>query len=315
MTRGTLWIEITIAGSLYVMSLFFMFAGIYGNSYLGYEAHRFNSYLTYVAVGVVALSYIVGFVAHRVIQIFNWRLLRWARLTTVKAPKSSLKKERTSRLTRFDEFVIRDEKDNPNGDPKSLEERMAGETVIWALNPQRIHNEIDFQFGQVALLRSLIWSTLLLASSVLFWRIRTGHHATAFAYGLVSLAFLVFWVCLLLASRRQSTQYEMIRDNALEAARRLGGSLVPSLSPTSGRAGDHVMVKSYTFGKTKENCTVTFGGQPAKLFAWEPTRIDVLVPEGGTLGDVNVRVMVCEMSDDTGIANMQFTFRFKVLKS
>src|SRR5580692_11752228 len=70
MTAATLWIEMTIAGSVYVASLFFFVLALrYPHLNLEGLATRFNPYLTYVAVGLVALSYVFGFVAHRVIQV------------------------------------------------------------------------------------------------------------------------------------------------------------------------------------------------------------------------------------------------------
>jgi hypothetical protein len=177
MTRATLWIEMTIAGSVYVATLFFLLAWIYCVGDLRTLATQLEPYKTYVGVAVVAISYIFGFVAHRAIQMVNWRLWKLGVLTGI--------------VGRIDENVIRDGDDQCKQKPKALEKRMAEETAIWALDPQRIHREIDFQFAQVALLRSLIWSTPFLALSILLWRLTTWHHATALVYALVSLWLLV----------------------------------------------------------------------------------------------------------------------------
>jgi hypothetical protein len=56
MTKGTLWIEMTIAGSVYVAALFFLVMGCwYPGLRLESLAHRGQPYLTYVAVAAVAL--------------------------------------------------------------------------------------------------------------------------------------------------------------------------------------------------------------------------------------------------------------------
>ena len=55
MTAATLWIEMTIAGSVYVVSIFFFVMAIwYPNLNLECLANRAHDFLTYVAVGFVA---------------------------------------------------------------------------------------------------------------------------------------------------------------------------------------------------------------------------------------------------------------------
>jgi len=196
MTTGTLWIEMTIAGSVYVASLFFWVMG-WRRIGLNPEsfAHSFEQYLTYLAVSAVGLSYIFGFVAHRIIQIVNLRLGRWKPIKYLAG--------------RIEKIAIRDENDTGEQVRDGLKERMAREVDIWTLDPPRTHREIDFQFAQVALLRSLIWSVPFLAVSVFYWRLRTWHHVHVVWHDYriaLTACFgpLLFWALLLFAYCRQS---------------------------------------------------------------------------------------------------------------
>jgi hypothetical protein len=254
MTAGTLWIEMTIAGSVWVACLFFQIMAWWLWWYPGESlAKLITPYLTYIAVAVVALSYIFGFIAHRVIQIFNWRLLeRW--------------KWQKRLRDRIDDFVVLDQDDKDKRGPKVLKERMVGETDIWDLDPHRLHREIDFQFAQVALLRSLAWSTLFLAVSILWWHLRIGHYAAARVYVLAPLWVVCFWVLLFLASRRQSRQYDMIREAALDVAQKHAGKVAPSPSQPSEPASTAPLIATVTISgasgtganfEVKFNCPVT----------------------------------------------------------
>ena len=104
---------------------------------------------------------------------------------------------------------------------KEVTDRMHGEMVIWEMSPERIHHEIDFQFAQVALLRSLAVSVLCLIFSVRAWWLSAGQPAWPSAYWK---CILVFYVLLFLAFWRQSFQYDRIRDEALAAGRGMRAS-------------------------------------------------------------------------------------------
>jgi hypothetical protein len=304
-TAGKLWIEMTIAGSVYVASLFFWVMGLrYPCLNLECLAQRFDPFLTYIAVAGVALSYIFGFVAHRAIQIVNGRLWKCGLFRKL--------------VENIDLGVVRDWDDKRKQKPKALQKRMAEEALIWALDPQRIHRELDFQFAQVALLRSLAWSVpwLFISISFWFWRFRTVHNVLAFTYWI---CFLVFYVFLFLAFRRQSSQYEMIRSDAVAGGRRHMGCLVPSLSPTYGPGGTVVTIKGIDFGKASEKNKITFEHPTTHTSVnlnatiWEPTWILVSVPADAATGVGKFHITISGASDSKVGFEMKFTCPFMVL--
>lgn len=262
----------TIAGAVYVASVFFVVAWIYGAKVCNLEvfARHLEPYKTYVGVAAVALSYIFGFVAHRFIQIASWP---WRWLAQRKPCKQI-----NGILNRL-------------AGAKELTDRMHEEMVIWETSPQRIHHEIDFQFAQVALLRSLAVSVPCLVFSIRAWRLSAGLLAWPPVYWT---CILVFYGLLILAFWRQSFQYDRIRDEAFIVGKRYVGHLVPSLSPVSGPVKTAVTIKGINFGETKGS--VTFDGRPVPPLGiiWEPTRIVVLVPEevGGSDDTLDRAVLI-----------------------
>jgi hypothetical protein len=254
MTAGTLWIEMTIAGFVYVASLFFLLVGVSSVGDLESLAHQLEPYLTYVAVAVVGLSYIFGFVAHRIIQIASQRLEHMGEWCVSKCI-----------LKGFDYVALA----GVAGE-KDLRKRMKDEMALWEMDPQRIYREIDFQFAQVALLRSLLVSVPLLALSIHYLRFATGHPLA------VVIGVLFLYGCILLAFRRQSVQYDAIRQDAVDVGKRHTSRLV--LSP-SGPAGTLVTIKGIDFGKTQENSTVTINGVVLTPIDWDSAHIVVPLPK------------------------------------
>jgi hypothetical protein len=78
MTAATLWIEMTMAGSVYVASLLILIVACYDPKlHIGALAVRFRDLLPYAGVAAVGISYVFGFVAHRFIQILISRKDYW----------------------------------------------------------------------------------------------------------------------------------------------------------------------------------------------------------------------------------------------
>ena len=247
----------TIAGSVYVASLFFFVLALrYPHLNLEGLATRFNPYLTYVAVGLVALSYVFGFVAHRVIQVaIDGRKI-------VKLWWQDLQLFPLNQQLPDEKKIVREE----------LRETLMEEMNIWALCSDRVHREMDFQFPQLALFRSLTVSSLLLAASIAYWC-----HPT---YLLADMSyFAVFYVLLILVFLRQSSQYKMIREDALFVARTHPDYWTPILSPNCGKEKSKVTIRGINFGDTKETCVVKFDNATADFDTWGPTQIIVLVPQ------------------------------------
>jgi len=278
----------TIAGSVYVASLFFWVMG-WRRIGLNPEsfAHSFEQYLTYLAVSAVGLSYIFGFVAHRIIQIVNLRLGRWKPIKYLAG--------------RIEKIAIRDENDTGEQVRDGLKERMAREVDIWTLDPPRTHREIDFQFAQVALLRSLIWSVPFLAVSVFYWRLRTWHHvhvvwhdyriALTACFGLFFLGSSLIRLLPPVLSVRNNSRF------ALRVARKRPDWWVPILTPISGPVGSLVTITGINFGLYAETSKVT----GADMETWEPTRIKVRVPRNATVRQkLTIEVHAVVPHTDTG---------------
>jgi hypothetical protein len=283
MTAGTLWIEVTIAGSIYVTSLFFWIMGWrYPAVSLEWFARSFQPYLAYVAVAFVALSYIAGFVAHRAIQIAKLFV------TQNNGIKNFLESGRWPRLS------------------SDLDERMGEETSIWALSPERIHHELDFQFAQLALLRSLLFSSPILALSVIFWRDRSCYDHL----GTVVLYFGGFYLCLVPSFLRQSRQYEKIRRKVLAVAHARADDTTPRFSPASGSVGETVTITGSNFGEAQGTSSVTFNGIPATPKRWDKTRVDVVVPANATIGDIVLAIS--EPSNAGATVTIKFSCQFKI---
>jgi len=257
MTAATLWIEMTIAGSVYVMSLCFLVMAIWYPS-LNFQslASRAHDFLGYVSVAFVALSYVFGFVAHRVIQ----GAIYWGRLLA--------EKYHDRRLSR---------NDRPNRRTlaaQQLAKTLMEEMEIWTRCSARVHREMDFQFTQRALLRSLAVSSLFLVASFCCWR-----RPTLQTHLLVGIAcFVAFYAGLIIALVRQSRQYKMIRGDALRVAREDPSYWTPMLSPDRGKAGTKITIRGINFGTFDQRCTVSFDNSSIPLAAWTPTEIAILVP-------------------------------------
>jgi hypothetical protein len=141
MTSGNLWLEITIAGFPYLLSFFFLVLSATGVKDLKAVTPD-KDYLPYISVGVVAASYVIGVLTHRLTQIVVPPLMGFL--------------ERRLRLSNLA---------NPQ-DPETLARNMAR---VWQRGSERLNKEIDFQFSLVALLRSLVLSLPILGLCISAW--------------------------------------------------------------------------------------------------------------------------------------------------
>lgn len=136
MTAATLWIEITIAGSVYLAALVFLCLRLLGIGRIPVVA---DDLLPYLAAGVVAASYILGMLMHRLLQ------LGWS-------------------------GVIRLRKTRPwLSDSDYFQAHYARDAIVWQFGSERLHRELDFQFALKALFRSLLVSIPFLAVTLSLW--------------------------------------------------------------------------------------------------------------------------------------------------
>jgi hypothetical protein len=70
MVAATLWIEITLAGSFYVLGTGFLYCGVYRINNL-HPVTSLNNLFPYFAFALIGLSYICGITVHRMTQILR----------------------------------------------------------------------------------------------------------------------------------------------------------------------------------------------------------------------------------------------------
>jgi hypothetical protein len=182
MTAPTLWLEITFAGFVYLIGIgFLVLAGyrIGDLRLLQPPAH----YLPYLSAGIVAASYVIGIVTHRLISAARKAIDRLVK------PAATVNRD-----TLWWADAIR----------------------IWQFGSQRVHREIDFHYGLFALLRSLTFSIPFTGLSVVVWMVRTGEPGRG---GILFLT-AAFWGPCYLAFRQQRSYFRLLRAAAEKDARR-----------------------------------------------------------------------------------------------
>lgn len=105
MIAATLWIEITIAGSIYIAALFFL-------ALLCLNVDSLSFLLTwkdaspYIIAAGVAASYIIGIVAHRMLQLYGPSVARFLGIRLVRYPTSALEEpEHAAQMTESGSIV------------------------------------------------------------------------------------------------------------------------------------------------------------------------------------------------------------------
>lgn len=177
-----LWLEITIAGFVYLIAFLFLVAAYFR---IG-DARIFVSvkdFVPYLSASSIAISYVFGIISHRVIQI----------LSSLFAP---------IRLLVF----RRDERNQKQTKEHELE--MARIRQYGSVRTQR---EIEIQFGWLVLLRSLILSVPLLGFTVVVWLVRTKMVGSEF----VIVIDLAFWVLCCFVYNRQRDNYYRVRVSSV----------------------------------------------------------------------------------------------------
>lgn len=183
MTATTLWIEITIGGSLYLVAVGFLILAGFGIKDLrSLEAAK--DYLPYLSACGVAASYIAGIVAHRLVQMLASPLL-----------------SRIERLLRITPLTERSDRNQV----------LTNMVKVWHSGSARLHRELDFQYALVALLRSLLLSVPFLGASISVWLVTAAPSRS----WLPVLSVVLLWPLCFAAYRRQWMQYRTIRNAAI----------------------------------------------------------------------------------------------------
>jgi len=182
MVTATLWIEITIAGFVYLLGFCFLFLpptpSVDLKAVLAYK-----DLLPYFSAALIGVSYIVGIVFHRVVVVIARFLTTHMRIGRLGERLGSYSSQRSAQLTE-----------------------------IWQFGSQRLQREIDFHFGLLALLRSLLTSVPLLAISSTVWATRS-EIASPWR---MSAAYVIFWALCFTAHYRQIGLYRKAQDAAVK---------------------------------------------------------------------------------------------------
>lgn len=201
MVTATLWIEITMAGFVYLLGFCFFFLPTNPKADLS-TVLSYKDILPYVSVAIVGCSYIIGVIFHRVVQ------------ASVRFLTGRIK---TGRLHGW----IAQHSGRRSSAPLA---------EIWQFGSPRLHREVDFHFGLLALLRSLLFSVPILAISSTTWAARSGVGNPLPMAGMYCLA----WALCYVAHHRQVHLYRRIQDYAVKVCVlvRSSQSKTDSLSPS-----------------------------------------------------------------------------------
>jgi len=190
MLPPTLWVEIIIAGFVYLLASVFLIlnkAEIYNFQFL----EGAKDYVALISLLIIFVSYILGLLMHRLIQGFLLRTVN-----------TVLKK------VGIDFNVLGDAK--PEYDQMNF--------VLQQYGSQYLHREIDLQYSAFALFTSLIVSLPILGIALSMWLSHTAAKdwASTVLYICFILAFLFFVVDI-----RQRKRFNGIRDEAFKELMKL----------------------------------------------------------------------------------------------
>jgi hypothetical protein len=183
MLPPTLWVEIIIAGFVYLIAgIFFILnsAQIYNFQFMGV----LRDYVALITLIAVFVSYILGMLMHRIIQMIILRPLN-----------AFLQKIRVN----FN--IVGDAK--PNYYSMSF--------ILYQYGSQYLQREIDIQYSAFALFTSLVVSIPILGVSLSRWLSNTSASRWSPYILLIS---LVFSVLFFIAAARQRKHFNGIRDEA-----------------------------------------------------------------------------------------------------
>ena len=185
MPTSSLWAEITISGFLMLLTFFFLalkWLGIHDVTFFS----NLKDYMTILSIGVVAVSYLLGILVHRLIFTIVPPILRFL-----------------MRLFR----IFRDQ--------QAFESRFKSHidmVSVWQYGSDRLHQELDYQFNFLALSVSMTGVLPLLGISAALWLADTSAHRLA---GPILILGLALGFGFFIAYLNQSRRYRHFQDLAL----------------------------------------------------------------------------------------------------
>jgi hypothetical protein len=167
MIPANLWAEIIIAGFFYLLAGCFIILNgthIYDLQFIP----NFKDYIGIISILAVFLSYVLGMLMHRVIQVLIFKPLK---------------------------FLIRKLKVDFRISPDANLDYYLNCFALYQYGSPYLHREIDIQFSAFALFTSLIISLPLLGASLYRWLLNTVYSAWALSelvtFAVFSLLFLI----------------------------------------------------------------------------------------------------------------------------
>ncbi|MBI3168044.1 MAG: hypothetical protein HYZ22_06170 [Chloroflexi bacterium] len=185
MLPPTLWVEIIIAGFVYLLAAVFFIlnkAGIYNLQFM----NDAKDYIGLVSLLAIFASYVLGMLMHRLLQFPVLYLINLA-----------LKKLKVN-------F-------NVLGDSKPNFQKM--NFLLQQYGSQYLHREIDLQYGAFALFTSLIVSLPLLGIALSNWLRHTA--ATEWSSTTLNICFVLAFLFFII-DIRQRKNFNGIRDEAFK---------------------------------------------------------------------------------------------------
>lgn len=186
MLPPTLWVEIIIAGFVYLLAGFFLILTKMDLSSLK-DLAELKDFAALISIFVIFASYVLGLLAHRLLQLVLLTiidpLLKWLGI-----------------------------KFNVIGDTRK--DFFSMNFVLQQYGSQYLHREIDLQYSAFALFSSLIISLPLLGWSLSQWLIHINAPAWASDTALWTCFFLAF--AFFIVDIRQRKNFNGIRDEAFK---------------------------------------------------------------------------------------------------
>jgi hypothetical protein len=185
MSTSSLWAEVTISGFLMFFALFFLtlkWLGIHDFSFFS----GIKDYMTLLSIGVLAVSYVIGILVHRLIFIMAPPIFRFLR--------------RQFRLNR-----------NPQATESEFLSR-SSMVVVWQYGSERLQQELDYQFNFLTLFTSMTCVLPVLGISAALWLVDTAAYRLA---GPVLILGILFGIGFFVAYSYQSRRYRQLQEQAL----------------------------------------------------------------------------------------------------
>ena len=183
MTSPKFWTEASIAGFLYLLSIFFLTLKFLGIENICME-DWWSEYLPYLAVAVVAISYLLGLTAHVLIPILLRRPARFLKIITQRI-----------------------EQDRSRNDARLLQ-----------FGTESLQKQVKSQYSTWILFRLLTVGFPLAGLSCAIWMSGTPRSPFAWSIAIVSFIFggLFLW-----AYKRLESEFRGIQSSVDELTRRL----------------------------------------------------------------------------------------------